>query len=66
MNTVKLALLIMNVLFWSFFPHSAHCYFLNGINNTFGSICENLFITAVVPKSGEQDDHIPPNTVVPI
>ena len=37
MNTVILALLIMNVLFWSFFPHSAHCYFLDGINKTFGS-----------------------------
>mgnify|MGYP003972087339 FL=1 len=37
MNTVILALLIMNVLFWSFFPHSAHCYFLDGINSTFGS-----------------------------
>ena len=34
MNTVILALLIMNVLFWSFFPHSAHCYFLDGINKT--------------------------------
>jgi len=37
MNTVILALLIMNILFWSFFPHSAHCYFLDGINKTFGS-----------------------------
>ena len=37
MNTVILALLIMNVLFWSFFPHSAHCYFLSGINSTFGT-----------------------------
>ena len=37
MNTVILALLIMNVLLWSFFPHSAHCYFLDGINKTFGS-----------------------------
>ena len=37
MNTVILALLIINVLFWSFFPHSAHCYFLDGINKTFGS-----------------------------
>jgi hypothetical protein len=37
MNTVILSLLIINVLFWSFFPHSAHCYFLNGINNTFGT-----------------------------
>ena len=35
MNSVILALLIVNVLFWSFFPHSAHCYLLNGINNTF-------------------------------
>ena len=37
MNTVILALLIINVLFWSFFPHSAHCYFLNGINKTFNT-----------------------------
>ena len=37
MNSVILALLIVNVLFWSFFPHSAHCYLLSGINNTFGS-----------------------------
>ena len=37
MNTVILALLIMNVLFWSFFPHSAHCYFLQGINQTFNT-----------------------------
>ena len=37
MNTVILALLIINVLFWSFFPHSAHCYFLDGINKTFGT-----------------------------
>ena len=37
MNSIILALLIANVLFWSFFPHSAHCYILNGINNTFGS-----------------------------
>ena len=37
MNTVILALLIINLLFWSFFPHNAHCYFLNGINNTFNT-----------------------------
>ena len=37
MNNVILALLIMNVLFWSFFPYSAHCYFLSGINSTFGT-----------------------------
>ena len=37
MNSVILALLIINVLFWSFFPHSAHCYFLNGINKTFNT-----------------------------
>ena len=37
MNTVILALLIINLLFWSFFPHGAHCYFLNGINKTFNT-----------------------------
>ena len=37
MNSVILALLIMNVLFWSFFPHTAHCQLLSGLNQLFGT-----------------------------
>ena len=37
MNSIILALLLINVLFWSFFPHSAHCQFLDGLNKLFGT-----------------------------
>ena len=37
MNNVILALLLINVLFWSFFPHSAHCQLLDGLNKSFGT-----------------------------
>ena len=37
MNNIILALLIINILFWSFFPHNAHCHLLSGINKTFGT-----------------------------
>ena len=48
MNSVILALLIVNVLFWSFFPHSAHCYLLNGINNTFTNGYNRLPISIIL------------------
>ena len=37
---------------------------LSPINKIFGLICENRSITPVVPKSGEQEDHIAPRTDV--
>ena len=36
MNSVIFGLLLLNVLFWSFFPHNAHCNFLTDLNKTFG------------------------------
>ena len=35
MFSVILSLLILNVLFWSFFPHNAHCKFLSELNKVF-------------------------------
>ena len=35
MNSIILGFLILNVLFWSFFPHNAHCNFIASLNKTF-------------------------------
>ena len=37
MFSVILGFLILNVLFWSFFPHNAHCKFLYDLNAVFGT-----------------------------
>ena len=37
MNNIILGLLLINVLFWSFFPHSAHCQLLDGLNKLFNT-----------------------------
>ena len=37
MFSVILGFLILNALFWSFFPHSAHCQLLDGLNKLFGT-----------------------------
>ena len=37
MFSVILGFLILNALFWSFFPHNAHCKFLFDLNKVFGS-----------------------------
>lgn len=34
MNSVILGLLVLNVLFWSFFPHNAHCNLIASLNKT--------------------------------
>ena len=35
MNSVILGFLVLNVLFWSFFPHNAHCNLITSLNKTF-------------------------------
>jgi hypothetical protein len=37
MNCILLAFLVTNALFWSLFPHSAHCKLLGDINKTIGT-----------------------------
>ena len=37
MNCILMAFLITNALFWSLFPHSAHCKVLSDFNNLVGS-----------------------------
>ena len=37
MFSVILGFLVLNVLFWSFFPHNAHCKFLSDLNKVFGT-----------------------------
>lgn len=34
MNSVILGFLVLNVLFWSFFPHNAHCNLIASLNKT--------------------------------
>ena len=37
MIAALLGFLILNALFWSFFPHNAHCKFLSDLNKVFGT-----------------------------
>ena len=37
MIAALLGFLILNALFWSFFPHNAHCKFLSDLNSVFGT-----------------------------
>lgn len=37
MFSAILGFLVINVLFWSFFPHNAHCTFLSDLNKVFGT-----------------------------
>ena len=37
MFSVILGFLVLIVLFWSFFPHNAHCKFLSDLNKVLGT-----------------------------
>ena len=37
MFSTILGFLILNVLFWSFFPHNSHCTLISDLNKVFGT-----------------------------